>query len=307
MDQLKQRILLTGANGFLGQKLIEKLIGMPGFELIATSKSANRNFIQEGYRYIPCDFSDTKAIAALLEETSPDIIIHTAAMSSVEACADNPDLCEKVNVEVVQQLGEYCASHGKHLTHLSTDFVFDGKKGPYAETDDTNPCNAYGSSKLASEERLLATGCRAAILRTILVYGVNGDSGRSNLVLWAKKQLENKQAIKVVADQWRMPTFVDDLAGACISAMERQAEGVFHISGGEMMSILEAVEQLADYWQLDKSLITPISAAAIGQADNRPRTTGFVLDKARAELGYEPTPFLASLAEIGQQFSFYKR
>ncbi|MBD1433837.1 SDR family oxidoreductase [Sphingobacterium sp. DN00404] len=307
MDELKRTILITGANGFLGQKLIEKLIDKSQYHIVATSKSENRNFIREGYTYRPCNFTDSAALQSLLEEVHPDHIIHTAAMSSVEACENDPTLCEKVNVETVYQLGQYCVQHDKHLVHLSTDFVFDGKEGPYKESDTMNPCNAYGESKVASETRLLSTDCRTAILRTILVYGVNGDPKRSNLVLWAKKQLEDNNRINVVSDQWRMPTFVDDLADACILAIEKEASGIYHISGDEMMSVLDAVYHIADFWQLDRSLINPIRAVDIGQENNRPRKTGFILDKAKTDLGYAPTPFIESLKEIEQQFSFYNR
>src|SRR5690606_27956424 len=205
---LMKTILITGANGFLGQKLVEKLIDKSQYHIVATSKSENRNFIREGYTYIPCDFTEMDALQALLDEVQPDQIIHTAAMSSVEACEKDPTLCEKVNIETVYQLGQYCARHDKHLIHLSTDFVFDGKEGPYKESDTTAPCNAYGESKVRSEPRLASSWCRAAILRTIFVYGINGDPKRSNLVLWAKAQLENSNRINVVRDQWRMPTFV---------------------------------------------------------------------------------------------------
>ena len=300
-------ILITGANGFLGQKLVEKLIDKSQYHIVATSKSENRNFIREGYTYIPCDFTEMDALQALLDEVQPDQIIHTAAMSSVEACEKDPTLCEKVNIETVYQLGQYCARHDKHLIHLSTDFVFDGKEGPYKESDTTAPCNAYGESKVRSETRLASTGCRAAILRTILVYGINGDPKRSNLVLWAKAQLENSNRINVVRDQWRMPTFVDDLADACILALEKEATGIYHISGDEMMTILDIVYQVADFWNLDKSLVNPIQAADIGQEHNRPRKTGFMLDKAKTALGYSPTPFIKSLKEIEQQFIFYNR
>ncbi|PRD46192.1 SDR family oxidoreductase [Sphingobacterium haloxyli] len=307
MDQLKQTILITGANGFLGQKLIERLIDEPRYRIVATSQRENRNFIQKGYTYIPCNLTDDVSLQSLLEEVQPDFIIHTAAMSSVEACENDAALCEKINIEAVYKLGQYCARYDKHLVHLSTDFVFDGKEGPYKETDGTNPCNAYGKSKSVSETHLLSTDCRAAILRTILVYGINGDTKRSNLVLWAKAQLENNNRINVVSDQWRMPTFVDDLAGACIAAMETEARGIYHISGDEMMSILDIVYRVADYWKLDKSLVNPIQAVDIGQENNRPQKTGFILDKAKAELRYSPTPFTQSLKQIEQQLSFYNR
>ncbi|SFT13725.1 SDR family oxidoreductase [Sphingobacterium wenxiniae] len=307
MDELKSTVLITGANGFLGQKLIEQLVKDPNIHVVATSKRENRNFIREGYTYIPCDFEDNKAFKNMLEKIRPDRIIHTAAISSVEACESNPEQCQKVNIDTVSVLGNYCREFDKHLVHLSTDFVFDGTEGPYQETDKPNPCNAYGQSKLDSEQCLEAIGCRNAILRTILVYGINGDVNRSNLVLWAKGQLEQKQPIKVVADQWRMPTFVDDLAIATIQAMKNEAKGIYHISGEEMMTVLEAVQHVADFWNLDRSLISPITAKEIGQDKNRPQTTGFVLGRAKKELGFSPTPFKESLQKIEEQFGFYNR
>lgn len=307
MNKLNQTLLITGANGFLGQKLIEKLANTSPYHIIATSKSENRNFIRSGYTYIPCDFTDIDALQDLLNEVLPDKIIHTAALSSVDVCENNPALCHRVNVETAYQLAKYCAQHDKHLVHLSTDFVFDGKEGPYQETDATKPCNAYGESKLASEQRLLTTACRGAILRTILVYGVHGDKRRSNLVLWAKAQLENNKTINVVRDQWRMPTFVDDLATACLRAMEKEATGIFHISGNEMMSILDVVHQVADFWRLDKSLINPINAQDIAQNTNRPKKTGFILDKAKEVLNFSPTQFIVSLQEIDKQIRVYNR
>lgn len=307
MDKLRQTVLITGANGFLGQKLIERLIPIPHYHIVATSKSENRNFIRGGYTYIPCDFADVDALQVLLDEVRPDKIIHTAAISSVEACENDPILCKKINVETVYQLAQYCARHDKHLVHLSTDFVFDGKADPYQENDIPNPCNAYGESKVASEQQLFSTACRAAVLRTILVYGINGDSRRSNLVLWAKAQLQNNTPINVVSDQWRMPTFVDDLASACLQAMKIEATGIFHISGDKMMSILDIVHQVADFWGLDKSIINPIHAKDIGQDTNRPRATGFLLDKAKEVLNYVPTPFMESLQEINRQINYYSR
>lgn len=307
MDKLKQTVLITGANGFLGQKLVERLVANPAYQLVATSKRENRNSVQNGYIYVPCGFEGLDEFKSLLGSIHPDKIIHTAAISGVETCENDPVLCQKVNVEVVGVIGEYCKKFDKHLVHLSTDFVFDGKEGPYRETDVPNPCNAYGQSKWNAEKWLKKIECRVAILRTILVYGINGDPNRSNLVLWAKNQLENGNSIKVVSDQWRMPTFVDDLATACIQAMEKEATGTFHISGEEMMSILETVEQVADFWHLDRSLITPIEAREIGQDNNRPRKTGFILDKAKEVLGFLPTPFIESLNEIERQLGIYHR
>lgn len=303
MDQLNHnRVLLTGSNGFLGQKVTDLLCADEKQTVCCTSRNPNRNPNRSGYTFVPLDLLDTPSLEKLILDFQPSHIIHTAALTSVEACQSDPDYCKRVNVAVVSQLADLCAKKDIHLTFLSTDFVFDGKQAtPYQENDPVSPCNLYGQSKIEAEEAIKQSGCRAAILRTILVYGVLADRSRSNLVLWAKSKLEAGETIRVVSDQWRMPTWVDDLAKVTIKAMAQHANGLFHISGSESCSILEAVHTVADYWGFDKNLITPIAAEQIGQAENRPRKTGFILDKAKKELDFQPTPFLEALAQIDKQ------
>ncbi|WP_270088289.1 SDR family oxidoreductase [Sphingobacterium sp. SYP-B4668] len=300
-------VLITGANGFLGQKLVDLISRDRRYKVIATSKGVNRNPNQENYKFKQLDILNQKEVEHLLTEIQPDVIIHTAALTNVESCEQQPELCQRMNVDSVTQLGTYAYKHGTYIIHLSTDFVFDGANGPYNEEAETNPLSAYGISKLASEQALLATDCNCAILRTILVYGIIADPLRSNLVLWAKEKLSAGESIKVVNDQYRMPTFVDDLAEACLLAIEKRATGLFHISGKEMMSIVQAVYAVADFWNLDKSLIQEISAADIGQADNRPKKTGFDLTKAEISLGFVPSAFLDSLKQIDKQFKKFRR
>ncbi|MHC8948079.1 SDR family oxidoreductase [Sphingobacterium hungaricum] len=300
-DPKELRILLTGSNGFLGQKLCDFIVEKTPHKLFCTSKSANRNPKKSGYQFQEIELTELDRLEKLILDFAPTHVIHTAALSSVEVCENNPALCQSVNVDSVDFLASICLSKDIHLTFLSTDFVFDGKNGPYAEEDERQPTNAYGASKLQAELILQNSSCRSAILRTILVYGVIDDKNRSNLVLWAKQKLTAQESINVVSDQYRMPTFVDDLAIACISAAEKNARGIFHISSENLYSVKEVVDQVADFWNLDKNLIHPISAKEIGQETNRPKITGFVLDKAKRELGYRPTSLIESFKLMDEQ------
>lgn len=302
----KSTVLITGSNGFLGQKLTDLLSADSRYEVIATSKGENRNPNQADYTFRQLDILDTASLDNILQQYKPASIIHTAALTSVEACEEHPELCQRLNIDVVAQLGRYAALNNSYLVHLSTDFVFDGKNGPYKEHDPTNPLSSYGKSKVDSEKALALTQCKYAVLRTILVYGIIADEKGSNLVLWAKDKLSKQEAIKVVNDQWRMPTFVDDLARACKSAIEKQETGIFHISGEEMMTIADAVYTIADFWNFDRTYISEISADTIGQTANRPRKTGFDLSKAKHLLDYRPTPFRESLHLIDQQFKTFR-
>lgn len=303
MDKLNEkRVLITGSNGQLGQKLADFLSSDGRISLCCTSKGVNRNPNLQDSVFVQLDLLDTQELDKLLLDFRPSHVIHTAAITSVEACQTDTDYCKQLNVDVVAQLAQWCAKEKAHLTFLSTDFVFDGEQPtPYQETDPVSPRNRYGQSKVEAEQVIQQSGCRAATLRTILVYGVIADQNRSNLVLWAKSKLETGQPIQVVSDQWRMPTWVDDLARATITAMHRDAEGIYHISSSELFSILDAVYAVATYWKLDQQLITPIPAERIGQATNRPRKTGFILHKAKRDLDFTPTSFGESLVQIDKQ------
>ena len=194
-----------------------------------------------------------------------------------------------------------------HLIHLSTDFVFDGENGPYSESDTPDPLSYYGESKFASEKVLQNSEYKNwAIARTIIVYGLVEQMSRSNIVLWAKGALEKGDPINVVDDQYRSPTLAADLAKGCILIADKQAKGIYHLSGKDVMSILELVNRVADFFNLDKSSISAIKSITLNQAAKRPPKTGFVLDKAINELGYNPVSFEEGLAIVSQELELVK-
>ncbi len=296
-----KRILVTGSNGLLGQKLTDISLLDADIELIATSVGFNRHPAKSGYIYEELDIRDADRLAELIQEYRPDALINTAAMTNVDTCEVEKDLCKTLNVDAVANLISVCEKYNVHLIHISTDFIFDGEQGPYAEDAAPGPLSYYGLTKLQAENLLKESSCRWAILRTIIVYGIVSDMSRSNIVLWAKDALQKGLPINVVNDQWRMPTLAEDLAMACILAVKKEATGVFNTSGKDMMSILEIVERVADFYGLDKSLIKPISAESLNQIARRPKRTGFVLDKAINELGYQPRSFEEGMQILEQQ------
>jgi dTDP-4-dehydrorhamnose reductase len=296
-----KKIIVTGSNGLLGQKVTELSIQDPEIELIATSIGPNRHNLKDGYTYEELDVLDLDRLNELVEIYQPDSIIHTAAMTNVDACEAERAKCYALNVQSVKNLVDVCERKGIQLVHLSTDFIFDGENGPYSEEAEPNPLSYYGETKLESELILKNSSCRWAILRTIIVYGVVNDMSRSNIVLWAKGALEKGEPIHVVNDQWRMPTLAEDLAACCLLAVKKNASGVFNVSGKDLMSILEIVERVADHYGLNKSLIKAISADSLNQAAKRPKKTGFILDKAIVELGYSPHSFEEGMAFMDKQ------
>jgi len=294
-------VLVTGSNGLLGQKITAAVLAGRQFNLIATSKGTNRFGATKGYQYETMDILDPVNVRAVVEKHLPDTIIHTAALTNVDKCHDQKELAYQLNVEAVETLAGICEEFGIQLIHLSTDFVFDGAAGPYDEEGIPNPLSYYGETKLRAEEVVRNSKCSWAIVRTIIVYGIVSEKSRSNIVLWAKEALEKGEPINVVNDQWRMPTLAEDLAEGCLLVAEKDAAGVFNISGDEMMSISELVAKVADFWKLDRSLIREISSASLNQAAKRPVKTGFILDKAIAVLGYAPHSFEQGLTLLDHQ------
>ncbi len=303
---ITKTILLTGSNGLLGQKIIDRLSSRTAVELVATSIGPNRHPYPEGFTYESMDIMDESRMRELFEIYQPTELINAAAMTHVDKCELEPEKCWDLNVRAVEIMTRVCKDYGVRMIHLSTDFIFDGENGPYLEKDAPNPLSQYGKSKLASEQVLIDSGIKFAIVRTMLVYGVVYDMSRSNIVLWAKKSLSEGQKINVVNDQFRSPTLAEDLAEGCILITMKERTGIYHISGPDTLSIVEMVYAVADHWGLDKSLVTEIDSKALGQAAKRPPKTGFVILKAQTELGYKPRTFKEGLEVVERQLQDIK-
>jgi dTDP-4-dehydrorhamnose reductase len=300
-----KRILVTGSNGFIGQKLTQTIIHREGIELIATSRGFEKNRFYDGYIYETLDITSSAEVEYIIGEYRPDAIINTAALSGADYCEDNKEECWRVNVEGLGNLINVVNKHGIHLMQLSTDFVFDGLNGPYREEDTPCPVSWYGQTKVEGEQLLADTCDSWSVVRTILVYGITPGMKRSNLLLWVKKNLENLQPIKVVNDQFRMPTFADDLVKGCLAILAKNLKGIYHISGNDMMSIYEIAVRVADFYRLDNSLLNPVSSSELNEHAKRPVKTGFILDKAERDLNYVPLHFDESLKLFDQQLNDY--
>lgn len=295
---MKKKILITGSNGLLGQKLVYRLMLDPQVDCIASARGENRLLIKGNYRYAAMDISDSQNIWNVLSYEKPDCIIHTAAMTNVDACELDPANCKLMNTDAVfhlinslEKLQNADPSYKPHFIHLSTDFIFNGTKGPVDENETPDPLSIYADSKLQAEKLVQNSKLRWAIVRTVLVYGIVDNMSRSNIVLWAKSNLESGNKINVVDDQFRTPTLAEDLADGCIRIAKKSAEGIYNISGKDFMSILELVQRVAKFYKLDESLIIPSSSESIKQPAKRPPITGFIIDKAKRELGYSPHSF----------------
>ncbi|MEA3446097.1 MAG: SDR family oxidoreductase [Bacteroidota bacterium] len=280
------KILITGSNGLMGQKLVSNLIKKSDVDFLATS--LHKNKMKSNFPFDLMDVRDKVFIDNIFNSFRPDVVIHTAAMTDVGPCETRQSDCWELNVISTQNIIDACNRYKSRLIYISTDFVFDGEAGPYSENDKPNPVSFYGKSKYEAEKLVMQNAKDWAIVRTILVYGICSDMARSNIILWVKKNLETGKAIRVVNDQFRMPTLAEDLAEGTIQIALRGASGIYHLSGKDYLSIYEIALKTANFFNLDKNLISPISSAELNETGKRPPSTGFVLDKAIHDLDYRP-------------------
>jgi dTDP-4-dehydrorhamnose reductase len=308
------KILITGSNGLLGQKLVYKLREKKDIELIATARGTNRLLETSAYTYQPLDITNPQNVSEIFGTHLPDVIINTAAMTNVDACETDKESALLMNftsvkhmVEALEKLKSDNPTYNPHFIHLSTDFIFDGTHGPLDENEIPNPLSYYAETKLAAEKIVEESTLHWAIARTVLVYGIVDNMSRSNIVLWVKQNLEQGKIINVVDDQFRTPTLAEDLADGCILIAEKKASGIYNISGKNFYSILELAHVVADHYNLDKTLIKPSKSADIKQPAKRPPITGFIIEKAKNELGYNPHSFIEGIQLMERQIKLTQK
>lgn len=298
---MQQTVFVTGANGLIGRKLVQRLAGRRGIRVVALSRGKNRAHFREGYFYEALDLSELQEVALAFNQYQPSAVINCAGLTKPDLCEEQPLACHRDNVEVVQNLLGLCETYGTRLLQLSTDFVFDGEEGPYAEEDPVGPLNAYGRAKLEAERLVQTSGLPYAILRTVLVYGHAPNLGRGNIVLWVKSELEAGRPIQVVDDQYRTPTLAEDVVDGAVAALMGQRTGLYHLSGTELMSVFELAQRVAAFFRLDSKLISPVKTQVLKEAARRPLRTGLIVLKAQTELGFQPHSLEDGLAILERQ------
>lgn len=298
----KPKILITGANGLLGHKLVEQLVSKGDFEIIATGRGPSR-LLGGGFHYQTMDIENQLDVQDVISRLKPEVIIHGAAMTHVDECELNQEACYRANVLATKYLVETAEEIGAHFIFVSTDFIFSGEDGkhPYLENASPDPVNYYGQTKLEGEQLVMNSNLKWAIARTVLVYGIAEGLSRTNIILWVKSSLEAGKEIQVVDDQLRTPTLAEDLAAGCILIAEQGATGVFNISGAELLTPYQMAVETADYFGLDKTLIKKTDSTIFKQPAKRPMKTGFIIEKARKQLGYEPKTFRTGIGILAKQ------
>ncbi len=284
-DFIKKRILITGANGMLGQRTTAFYSRQQNIELLPTSVEPNS---YDGFdEYKQCDITNRTEFKKLIFDFCPDFIIHTAAFTNVDLSESERETAWRTNVKAVEYISEVARVIDAHIIHISTDYIFDGKNGPYSEKAKPNPIGYYGRTKLASENVLKLSGAIFTVLRTNVLYGV-AENSRQDFVRWVVDSLSNNKKINIVTDQINNPTFLEDIVQAISKIIEFRKPGIFNIGGQEFLSRYEFTQRIADYFKLDKDLVKPILTDELKQPARRPLNSGLIILKAESELGYKP-------------------
>lgn len=297
-ELVKNRILVTGSNGMLGQKAVEFYSGKENTVLLATS--VEEKSVVDSVEYVSCDIKCRDKIKKVIYDHYPDFIVHTAAFTNVDLSEKMREEAWRINVKGVEYIAEAARAIDAHIIHISTDYIFDGKNGPYDENAVPNPIGYYGRTKLASENALKISGTLFSILRTNVLYGTAQNS-RPDFVRWVINSLKDNQQIRIVKDQINNPTFIDDLVQAISKIIEFKKTGTYNIGGKEFLSRFDFTNRIADYFNLNKSLITPIITEELNQAARRPLKSGLWTLKAETELGYKPHSITESLSVIKRE------
>ena len=295
---LPPRILVTGANGLVGQALTRAPARWPGADVLATGRGPAAAHDRGGYARL--DVLDGDAVDRAFQDFAPDVVLHAAGMAQVEPCEADREACWALNVDAVATVASACHRHGARLVLPSTDFVFDGADGPYAEDDRPAPINAYGRSKLAAENALKASRLTDwAVARTTMVFGVPaGDEPRLDFVRWLVRELSADRPVRVPEDQLRTPTYDDDLADGVLRIVRFKRSGVFHITGREQLSVLDLARRVAEAFDLDARLVSGTTTAELHPGAPRPLQAGLLILRAESELGYHPRPLDVALGAV---------
>lgn len=279
-----KRILITGSNGLLGQKLVELMSNSSNYTMLLTSKQELSVFENDQLQYRQLDTRQKPAVQSIVEEFEPDVIVNTAAMTDVDKCELEREVAWRSNVTGVENLIRAAKLSGSKLIHLSTDYVFDGKSGPYSELDRPNPISYYGRTKLASENLVQTSGIPAAIIRTMVLYGI-GVKVKTNFALWLLKNLSEGKPVRVVDDQIGNPTLAEDLAYGILKVIELDRKGLYHMAGPDLVSRYDFAVALARLFSFNKKMITPVKTSLMKQQAKRPLKSGLITLKAHTDLG----------------------
>jgi dTDP-4-dehydrorhamnose reductase len=291
-------ILITGASGLLGSKIAE--IAAEKFNIYS---GYNTHLAQYG-EPVFLDITEPKIVKQVFKLTSPDVVIHCAALTSVDYCERNPELAYHINVNGTKNITTYAENTDSYLIHVSTDYVFDGQNGDYKEHDQPNPINTYGKTKLESEKIIQESNIDCCIARTCVIYGDRPAAGKENFVLWIMNSLEEGKQVNIITDQIISPTYNRNLAEMLIEISHRRLRGIYHLAGASYLNRYVFSNMVAEEFNLNEELINPVTSSAMNWDAQRPKKSTLNTEKARQTLIHKPLRVEQSLKQLHDELKY---
>jgi dTDP-4-dehydrorhamnose reductase len=286
------RVLISGCNGLLGQNLLRT--APRDHELIGIARHPAAAIPDRLAAYHARDAADPATWTFARSAIRPDLIVNAAAFTDVDGCERDPAACARANRDAVRAMAET----GAPLVQLSTDYIFDGKAGPYAEEAPARPLSVYGRTKLESEAAALSGSPASLVVRTTWVWG-SGRGAKKSFTEFVRETLAAGKPARIVTDQWSNPTLARDLALAIWALVAGGRSGVYHAAGADRMSRLEWARRVAAFHGLDASLIVPITTPELNLPAARPLQAGLLCEKLARDTGFRPGGLEAQLAAHG--------
>ncbi len=290
------RLLITGAGGLFGSKIAQKAESLNHEVYSVYSQHAPLNGIP-----IQLDITDKREVGDKFSEIKPEVVVHAAALTDVDKCEKEKQLAWKVNVEGTENIAKASKKGQAFVVYVSTDYVFDGEKGWYTETDLPAPINHYGLTKLKAEEQVKISTKKYCIARASVIYGSTPAAGKDNFALWLLTKLKNRETVKIVTDQWNSPTLNTNLADMVLEIIERKLTGTYHLSGATRINRYDFSQALAKAFSLSTDLITPAASADFNWAAKRPRDSSLNTRKAQGTLKNAPLEIKQALEKMKEE------
>ena len=284
------KIFITGGSGLFGSKLAEIAMSK-GYEVF----SGYRNNIPPHGEPVRYDLLDYGSIERVIEDIRPDAIVHSAALTNVDRCEEEPTLAFRMNSLATKKISEMAKKYGIYMLYISTDYVFDGRRGYYKETDEINPINVYGFTKYVGELWVDAVG------RTSVIYGAKPASGKVNFALWLINKLGSGEEVRIIDDQYITPTLNTNLAKMSLEMVEREIKGVYHLAGETRVSRYDFTVKLAEVFGFDKELIKRSKMAEMNWKAERPKDSSLNTEKVSGVLKEKPYDLMMSLKVLKKE------
>lgn len=296
MIEEQERIMIVGAQSKTAEAVERVLSIETHYDILSVSRTPTETSQNTAIG----DITDRKALKALCMKFRPTVIVNTAAYTDVDGSETNRQEAWTVNVKGVENLVQMCRLFDARLIHFSTDYVFDGTKGPYTEEDKPMPLGYYGKTKLASENICKTGNIPYSIIRTNVLYG-SATSRHTDFVRWVLQKLIKNEPLRIVDDQYSNPTFIDDLGHAVELLIKRKRYGIYHISGADWINRWDFAKRIAKTFGYADSSIQPIKTAELQQASPRPMHGGLVTLKAETDLRMKMTGVESGLSTLKQR------